>query len=308
MAKKAAKKKRGRTSGGKVEIEDLDARIEKALGEKSQGAKVAEGRTANTKRPPKSAADNVKIVPLAALKCNVGDRADDVEELAKSIRRQGLLQPLIVTPKLHVVDGRRRWQALTTMKGSPVEVAVAVVPEDADPLLVQITANEHREDFTLKQRVRLYKQWMKKTGKNQSELSRSLGYASNYVGNKIRELEGAKEIAGAISSSEEPTSSHAARKAAASKRRALGERRGRPIEIRELPLEVLPEGIRSVKVRVEATEILVRIEHPDAETKKTRIKVPEIVKGFERAMKGLRANVEGAISDLVSMKAGREEE
>jgi hypothetical protein len=295
-----------RAKSGKVEIEDLDASIDRALSAKSQGAKVAEGRTADTKRPPKSTADNVKIVPLAALKCNVGDRADDVVELAKSIKNQGLLHPLIVTEKMRVVDGRRRWQALTTMKGAPVEVAVAVVPENADPMLIQITANEHREDFTLKQRVRLYKKWMKKTGKNMSELSRSLGHAPNYVSRQIADHEASKELPGGKSEASSLEEVRTATKTAASKRRALGERRGRPTEIAEFPLELLPEGIRSVRVRVEATEILVRIEHPDAATKKKRIKVPEIVEGFGRALKRLRSPIEDAIGELVSKKSGEE--
>jgi ParB/RepB/Spo0J family partition protein len=274
---------------GPIDIADVDGDISAALSKKVPSAGVAGGRA--EEQPSKIGVGAVKYIPFEALKCAVGDRADDVGELSKSIKKQGLIVPIVVNKKFKVLDGRRRWQALSLMKTTD-RVPVVVVADDKDQLLIEITTNQFREDLTPLQRARVYRKWLKKTGKTMTDLARELGCSATAVSDVMSVFDAPKpEEIETIAEAKE------AAKVERAAKRAPSERRGRPTEIVDLDMEFLPEGIRAVRIRKDSTEITVRLEYDG--TAKKCIDVDDTIRLFSGAIESLATEIESAINGLI---------
>lgn len=72
----------------------------------------------------------------------------DVTGLKESINRLGLLQPLVITPDYSLIAGRRRYQALTELEISEVEVNVLNPKDDYVKFLMALDENLKRKDMT----------------------------------------------------------------------------------------------------------------------------------------------------------------
>jgi len=93
------------------------------------------------------AIDLIEPNPLQARKIFTSDR---LEELAQSIRANGIIQPLVVRKageKYQLVAGERRWRAA---KIAGISIVPIVIREIADERLLEITLIENiqREDLT----------------------------------------------------------------------------------------------------------------------------------------------------------------
>jgi len=100
-----------------------------------------------------------------------------LEELALSIREQGLIEPLVVTPrdgKFMLVAGERRWRAahLAGVEKVPVRVLEADDRRVAEMALVE---NIQRQDLTILEEARAF-QAMLDSGYTREELARKLGF------------------------------------------------------------------------------------------------------------------------------------
>ena len=73
-----------------------------------------------------------------------------LEELANSIRAQGLMQPIVVRPigvgKFEIIAGERRWRAAQLASLDKVPVIVRDVPDDA-AIAMALIENIQREDL-----------------------------------------------------------------------------------------------------------------------------------------------------------------
>lgn len=77
----------------------------------------------------------------------------NIEDLAKDIKENGLINPPIVTPDLVLIAGERRIQAMKLLGYQQVEVRT-LVPTDAEhQLMLEISENEERKDFTKLERL-----------------------------------------------------------------------------------------------------------------------------------------------------------
>ncbi len=72
----------------------------------------------------------------------------DIEPLKESIARLGLLQPLVVTPDLSLVAGRRRFQALTELGWKSAPVHVVDPEDDYKKFLMALDENLKRKQMT----------------------------------------------------------------------------------------------------------------------------------------------------------------
>ena len=101
-------------------------------------------------------ADSTARLPVASLRPGVGQPRRDfdlagLERLAESIRRDGVLQPLLVRPaeKGHeIVAGERRWRAAQLAGLTEVPVIVRSMTDD-QARVVALTENLQREDLNL---------------------------------------------------------------------------------------------------------------------------------------------------------------
>jgi ParB family transcriptional regulator, chromosome partitioning protein len=115
-----------------------------------------------------------------------------VSGLAESIRAQGLIQPVVVRPRLEggyeLIAGERRWRAAR-------EAGVATVPavvrdaDDRDTLLLGLVENVAREDLSPAEEGRGYAVLVDEFGLSLGEVAERVGKSKPTVSNRIRLLE-----------------------------------------------------------------------------------------------------------------------
>lgn len=113
-----------------------------------------------------------------------------LEELAASIRKHGLIQPLIVTEQrgqFFLIAGERRWRAsqIAELKEVPVVVKEAT-PQDM--LELAIIENVQRADLNALEEAFAYQQLIEDFGMTQEEVSQSVGKGRSTVANLLRLL------------------------------------------------------------------------------------------------------------------------
>lgn len=117
-----------------------------------------------------------------------------LEELAESIRRNGIIQPLIVRrlgedtpPSYQIVAGERRWRA--AQKAGLHDIPVIVRDfSDTEVLEVAIVENIQRADLNAIDEAAGYRQLIEKFGHTQAQLSEVLGKSRSHIANQMRLL------------------------------------------------------------------------------------------------------------------------
>jgi ParB family chromosome partitioning protein len=118
--------------------------------------------------------------------------AEAVSGLADSIKAQGLIQPVVVRPRLEggyeLIAGERRWRAA---REAGLESVPAVVREadDRDTLLLGLVENVAREDLSPVEEARGYALLLDEFGLSLGEVSERVGKSKPAVSNRVRLLE-----------------------------------------------------------------------------------------------------------------------
>lgn len=81
-----------------------------------------------------------------------------IEELAKDIEQNGLINPIVVTPDYQLIAGERRLRAHQYLNREEVPVRVMEIEDYEHQLRLEISENEHRKEFTFSERV----EWAKR--------------------------------------------------------------------------------------------------------------------------------------------------
>ena len=115
-----------------------------------------------------------------------------VSGLAESIRNQGLIQPIVVRPRLtggyELIAGERRWRA--SREAGIVSVpAVIREADDRDTLLLGLVENVAREDLSPIEEGRGYAVLIDEFGLSLGEVAERVGKSKPTVSNRIRLLE-----------------------------------------------------------------------------------------------------------------------
>ncbi len=117
---------------------------------------------------------------------------DDLEELAQSIRKNGMIQPILVRPfgpnRYQIIAGERRWQAcrMAGLKMIPVSIRET---DDDGAIELALVENLHRNDLNPIEEAYAYKRLMDKQGLTQSELAQMMSKGRSTVANVIRLLD-----------------------------------------------------------------------------------------------------------------------
>jgi len=113
-----------------------------------------------------------------------------IEELAASIRNQGIIQPLVVRPKgedFELIAGERRWRA--AMKAGLTRVPVVVRDaDDHEALQLALVENLQREDLNPIEEANGYRRLQEEFQWNQEEMAERVGKSRPAVANSIRLL------------------------------------------------------------------------------------------------------------------------
>lgn len=143
--------------------------------------------------------DSVKRLPLNALMPNPEQprrnfSEHSLEELAASIRTQGLLQPIIVRPvpgaapaRYEIVAGERRYRASKLAGLAEVPVIVREL-SDQDALIIALVENLQREDLNPLEEAQGMLQLKEQFSFSQDDLAQKLGKSRSAVANTLRLL------------------------------------------------------------------------------------------------------------------------
>ena len=128
-----------------------------------------------------------------------------VSGLAESIKAQGLIQPVVVRPRLEggyeLIAGERRWRAAR-------EAGIATVPavvreaDDRDTLLLGLVENVAREDLSPIEEARAYAILIDEFGFSLGEVAERVGKSKPTVSNRIRLLELPEDVLAMINRNE----------------------------------------------------------------------------------------------------------
>ena len=157
-----------------------------------------------------AAGPGLKMVGLDLLDANKRQprhRFDDagLEELSKSIRRTGILQPVLVTKeggRFRVVAGERRGRAARLAGLSEVPVIVREGVTDRDQLLLALVENVQRRDLTALEEAEAYRHLKDDFGLTQEEVAERVGKDRATVANALRLLKLAVAVREALESGE----------------------------------------------------------------------------------------------------------
>jgi ParB family transcriptional regulator, chromosome partitioning protein len=117
--------------------------------------------------------------------------AERLEELAQSIRSNGIIQPLVVRragERFQLVAGERRWRAAKLAGAQQVPVVVRDIPDDR---LLEITLIENiqREDLNAIETAQAFDKMMQALDLNPEQVGRRTGKDRTTIVNSVRLLQ-----------------------------------------------------------------------------------------------------------------------
>ena len=114
-----------------------------------------------------------------------------LNELADSISRHGLLQPIIVRPlsngNYQIIAGERRWRACRIAELDEVPVIIIEL-DDRAFMEIALIENLQREDLNSVEEAMGYKTLMEQYGLTQEQVSETVGKSRSAVANALRLL------------------------------------------------------------------------------------------------------------------------
>ena len=112
--------------------------------------------------------------------------------LAESIRAQGLIQPVVVRPRLEggyeLIAGERRWRAARDA-GLAAVPALVREADDRDTLLLGLVENVAREDLSPIEEARAFALLLDEFGLALGEVAERVGKSKPTISNRVRLLE-----------------------------------------------------------------------------------------------------------------------
>ncbi len=119
-----------------------------------------------------------------------------IEELADSVRKVGVLQPIIVRPhgdEYQIVAGERRWRAARSagLEKVPVRVMTATEGESLELALIE---NLQRQDLNSMEEARGYRRLLTEYDLTQAELADKVSKSRSAVANTLRLLDLPDEV------------------------------------------------------------------------------------------------------------------
>jgi ParB family transcriptional regulator, chromosome partitioning protein len=133
-------------------------------------------------------------------------RQEALEELAISIRNQGVIQPIVVRPlwpanaapgaaqRYEIIAGERRWRAAQIAGLATIPAIIRRVPDEA-AIAMSLIENIQREDLNPLEEARALERLIAEFGVTHQEAADAVGRSRAAVSNLLRLLELAPEVA-----------------------------------------------------------------------------------------------------------------
>ncbi len=157
--------------------------------------------TRSPSNPAPTVPDNPTKLPISSIEPNPLQprtifQPDRLEELAASIRANGIIQPLIVrraADSYQIVAGERRWRAAQLAGVAEVPVVVQEVADD-HLLELALIENLQREDLNPIETAHAYDRLHREMGLSHEEIARRTGKDRTSVVNTLRLLKLPREV------------------------------------------------------------------------------------------------------------------
>jgi ParB family chromosome partitioning protein len=130
-------------------------------------------------------------------------RNDSMSELADSIRRQGVIQPILVRAlpdsgsgadqRYEIIAGERRWRAAQQAGLKDIPAIIRQVPDEA-VVAMSLIENIQREDLNPLEEARAFERLIAEFGLTHQEVADSVGRSRAAVTNLLRLIELAPEV------------------------------------------------------------------------------------------------------------------
>ena len=115
---------------------------------------------------------------------------EKINELAQSIKKNGLIQPLILSKRDNdtyiLVAGERRWRA--AQKAELKILPSLLLPEDLDKDEISLIENIQREDLKISEEALAYQRLIDKNNYTHESLSQIVGKSRSHITNLLRIL------------------------------------------------------------------------------------------------------------------------
>lgn len=117
-----------------------------------------------------------------------------LQELAESIRVQGVLQPIVVrrrgddANKFELIAGERRWRAAQLAKVHEIPALVRDLT-DAEALQIGLVENLQRSDLNPVEEAEAYRRLVEEFGHTQEDVAEAVGKSRSHIANLLRVLE-----------------------------------------------------------------------------------------------------------------------
>jgi ParB family chromosome partitioning protein len=132
-------------------------------------------------------------------------RQESLEDLASSIRTQGLIQPIVVRPvgppggspgseRYEIIAGERRWRAAQIAGLETIPAVIRRVPDEA-AIAMALIENIQREDLNPLEEARALDRLIREFGVTHQQAAEAVGRSRAAVSNLLRLLELAPEVA-----------------------------------------------------------------------------------------------------------------
>ena len=115
---------------------------------------------------------------------------DKIDELAQSIKKNGLIQPIILVKRNNdnfmIVAGERRWRAaqIANLKTLPS----LLIPDDLDKDEISLIENIQRENLKISEEASAYQRLINKNNYTHENLANIVGKSRSHVTNLLRLL------------------------------------------------------------------------------------------------------------------------
>jgi ParB family transcriptional regulator, chromosome partitioning protein len=151
---------------------------------------------AETPRPAGEEKGKPLLVPVERVMAGRGQprrkfEEEPLDELAASIRENGILQPLVVVQSgsnYELIAGERRLRAAIRAGLEKVPVVIREATADVQMLELALVENLQREDLGALERARAYERLLESHGLSQEDVARKVGKSRVAVANTLRLL------------------------------------------------------------------------------------------------------------------------
>lgn len=156
-----------------------------------------------------SAEGGIRRLPVAQIIANRSNPrrefdAEQLEDLANSVREKGVMQPLLVRPagdRYELIAGERRWRAAQRAGLHEVPVIIRDV-DDREALELAIIENVQRVDLNPVEEAQGYGQLIEQFSYTQHDLAQVIGKSRSHVANTLRLLRLPDSVRGMLASGE----------------------------------------------------------------------------------------------------------